>query len=320
MKMCKISKIFGVAVLTVLLCGCSLAKPEAGADAGKDHLVGTLITSEHLDLFDLDEYFEDHVSEIEDGEDIVVEKDSEYGQKLYATIDKKGSDDPSDWDITFGDIKGVNLLAFELDDDKGETYNTVVGGDEVCDQKLDVNISDDKEEISVSGTIYMIPGQADQDIGYYVNPVYQTADGDLYVTEGDGGFSTSGDSDEGVQLTKTVSNEVTVTENGKNKTEKFNVSVSFGVEYEPVKITVYQMDAEHHILKQQTYEPGKLPKKIKAEEKTAYFLVESEKKNLKGKTFVERKVYDLTASEDIFLETYYPAENGIMVLQETEIK
>ena len=63
-----------------------------------------------------------------------------------------------------------------------------------------------------------------------------------------------------------------------------------------------------------------MPKKIKAEEKNAYFLVESEKKNLKGKTFVERKVYDLTASEDIFLETYYPAENGIMVLQETEIK
>lgn len=58
--------------------GCTLAIPEAGLDGGGDRLIGAFITSEYLDLYDMEGYLNDHASKLSEGETITVGKDSKY--------------------------------------------------------------------------------------------------------------------------------------------------------------------------------------------------------------------------------------------------
>lgn len=277
-------------IAIVSLGGCSLAVPDAGTDESGDRLIGAFITSEHLDL----------------------------EQKLYATIDKSGGKDPDDWKITFGDISGINFFSPLWTEDGGEKYWGSITDEGICDTNIDINTSDTQEEHSLSGTIYFLEGQADKDIAYYANPVYQTADGKIYAVS-EQGFSTSGESGEGEHFSTTLSGDVSVTEGGRTKTEKSSVTVNFATMYKPEKITLYQMDKKNRTVKMEEYKPGKLPEKIAAKENAEYILVKTEKETLAGKKEVSREIYDNKKDEDNMLETFYPMDNGIISKQETEI-
>lgn len=287
MKRVRIISGICIFVFVVSICGCSLADPDAGTDAAEDQLIGAFITSE-------------------------------YQQKLYATIEKNDSEDPADWDITFGNVEGINLFAPVWTDQDGESYVGSVCGEEVCDVNTEINVSDTEEMHCISGTIYMIPGQMDQDIAYYTNPVYQTPEGDIYLTSGQG-ISTSGNSSEGVIMTNTIEDKVEVTENGTVKARGCKVAVSMAVMYEPVKITVCQMNADHQVLETEVYQPGMMPETFAMNKNAAYMMVETEKKDLEGKTFTAREIYDLNEGE-VSIETFYVLEDGILSRQETMVQ
>lgn len=304
--------------MAVFMCGCSLAIPEAGSDGDGARLIGAFITSEYLELFDMEDYLNAHASKLMDGKEITVANDDEYGQRLYATIDKHDSTDSSDWEISFQDIEGINFFSPLWTDEEGERFWGNVHDEEVGDSNISINVSETEEENVLTGTIYILPGRADEDTAYYANPVYQTSDGRIYVTTGTG-FSTSGDSSEGVYLTTTLSGQVDITENGKTKTEKSSVSISIAVMYKPVKITFYQMDAAHQIIKKEEYTPGKVPETWKTEPGTEYILIETEKENLSGEKFISREIYDSKEEEETTAETYYALKNGTLAKQETEI-
>ena len=51
----------------LLLGGCSLARADAGEAAGKDRLVGFLISQDTLNLFDADAYLADHFGDFSGG-------------------------------------------------------------------------------------------------------------------------------------------------------------------------------------------------------------------------------------------------------------
>ncbi len=305
------------ATVSVVLSGCSLAVPNAGEEGGKDRLIGAFITSESLDLFDIDAYVEDHAFQLAQKEEITVTNGGKYEGKLYATIDKSGGEEPSDWKISFDDIEGIRMFSPIWEDEDGGTCWGSVGDDGICDMKINTDISDNTKEITISGTVYMLQGQMDKDIGYYTNPVYQTPDGKIYAVSGSG-FSTSGESGEGMHMAVTLSDEVTMNENGKSKTEKSNVTVSHNTMYEPVKITLYQMADDHKIIKETEYIPGKLPERIFVEKETEYILIETEKKTLSGKPVIDREIYD-DKEEENTLGTYYVMDNGIIAKQETEV-
>ena len=289
--------LIGMFVLTtaVLLGGCSLAKEDAANDSSKDRMIGAFITDEYLDL---------------------------YNERLYATIDKQGSKDPADWDISFGDVKGINFFSICWEDDSKEETTSLVESDGIYDVNTDYHITDEGENVELSGTIYMLPGQIDSNTSYFVNPVYQTEDGRIYVVSEPGG-STSGNTSEGQQFAITISDETTVTGNGSIvtgniKMGKTTVTVRLSVVYEPVKVTLYQMNKDNRVLQKDEYTPGKLPEKLKASKGCEYFLIETEKKDMDGKTVITREVYE--PDEEEFLETFYPGKGGRIFKQSTEVK
>jgi hypothetical protein len=91
-------------------------------------------------------------------------------------------------------------------------------------------------EIVLEGTIYVAPAASHV---YYLNPVYQSADGRVYAMSGSG-ISCDGNSAEGALLTRTLDSKTTVTENGKGKTYGLSVKISVSVLYPPSRIYVLQ--------------------------------------------------------------------------------
>ena len=87
-----------------------LANPNAGAKESEDRLIGAFITSEHLDLYDMDRYLNDHASQVMNGDSITVGRGSKYEGKLVATVDKEAGESTSQWKISFGDTKGEYIL------------------------------------------------------------------------------------------------------------------------------------------------------------------------------------------------------------------
>lgn len=304
-------------VLALCLSGCSLAVPDAGEDV-KDRLIGAFITPEYLDFFDMDAYLSDHASAFTDGEEITVAGGAEYERRLYADVDKNGSKDPSDWKISFPGVEGACFFSPLWKDAEGADYWGSVCDEEVCDMHTDIKTSDEGgAERALSGTIYILPGKADEDIAYYMNPVYQTKDDRIYAVTGQG-FSTSGDSSEGMQMTTKLEEQVALTENGKTVTEKSSVSVSYAVMYRPVKITLCQMDGKNRLLQKTEYNPSELPERLSTEPETEYVLVETKKQNLSGEEVVSREVYE-NVDEGEWLETFYALENGMIARQSTEV-
>lgn len=310
-----------VLMTAVLLGGCSLAKEDAANDSSKDRMIGAFITDEYLDLFDMDAYLDDHASSLSDGEEIVADRSPKYYERLYATIDKQGSKDPADWDISFGDVKGINFFSICWEDDSKEETTSLVESDGIYDVNTDYHITDEGENVELSGTIYMLPGQIDSNTSYFVNPVYQTEDGRIYVVSESGG-STSGNTSEGQQFAITISDETTVTGNGSIvtgniKMGKTTVTVRLSVVYEPMKVTLYQMNKDNQVLQKDEYTPGKLPEKLKASKGCEYFLIETEKKDMNGKTVITREVYE--PNKEDCLETFYPGKSRKIFRQSTEV-
>lgn len=292
-------------VCMMFLCGCSLAVTGAGTDGG-DRLIGVFITADYLDLLPIE--FEGD-----------IRTDPRQAERLYASIDKSKGERPTDWKVVFEGVEGFNMLQPVWTDENGERYVASECAEEICDMDMKTNISDDGEENSISGTIYFLPGKADEDIAYHANPVYQTEDGKIYAVSGQG-FSTSGDSHEGEHFSQTLSEETTASDNGKKKTEKGSVTVRYSVMHKPVQITVYQMDKSHQIIEETAFNPGEVPEELTTERGTEYLLVETKKELLSGERKISREVYTYDPDEYTFVETFYALDSGIVAKQSTEIK
>lgn len=304
--------------LMILLNGCSLAKKDAGNDT-KDTLIGAFITDDNLDLFDIDAYLDDNASKLPEISNMMINESAEYINPLYAKVDRQNQRDAAYWEISFDGINGLNLLNLVWTDENGAVCHATKSSDGICDISSDIHTSDNSNESALSGTIYTIPQTAEENTAYFVNPVYQTADGKIYAVSG-GGISTSNVSDEGEVMSTSFNDQTDSAKMGQTKTEKNSVTVRFASMFEPVKITLSQMDSENKLVKQEAYTPGKLPEELAAEKDTAYFLIETEKKTPDGNKVTSRSIYEREESEDEkSLETFYAMDNGIVSKQYTVI-
>ena len=55
---------FSVMFMAFTASGCTLAVSDAGTDGNGDRLIGAFITSEYLDLYDMEGYLNDHASSL----------------------------------------------------------------------------------------------------------------------------------------------------------------------------------------------------------------------------------------------------------------
>lgn len=281
--------------------GCQLARPDGeasqiGSGVTNDRLVGVYVTREHLNLFDMDDYLQDNIKDVENGEEHVIRDGEAYEGRLYAELVTRTftSEDGLAYEhqeYIFKDLKGMGLYSVLIRDEEGEYYTSISGGG-ISDVHVGHHSKDTEEDISLEGVIYvsaMSKAVQQGDTVFYFNPVYQTPEGQVYLMSGSGLDSMSL-SEEGTSMSHNMNETVTTDANGEEKSFGCNVTVEIQSVIAPEKLVVVQMSAENTVLQQTEYIPGQLPKALVPKEEVAYLLVESWKKDGDSQWIVDRKV------------------------------
>lgn len=243
MKKLAIALIF---VLALMLPGCSLLR-EDGEPADADRLVGVYITENYIDSFDFEAYVQDNASSLSGGSGEISREDAaKYTRRIYAEI--------TDGKTSFP-IEGIAFIAARYEKD-GESYNGSDYGDKLADVHLSINVSDDMETTVLTGKLF-----ADSGAGHmsaYCNPVYQQADGRVYLVPGEGVSANMG------SMTHSLSESC---ESAKKGERGYGMDITLEVEGRrpSEKLAVLLYSAEGALLSRTEYAPEEMPEEISAE-------------------------------------------------------
>lgn len=309
-------------LLALVLTGCQLTQSSAGGAAGEDRLAGIFITTEYLDLFDFEGYLDDNPEDFGDGEITINGDAQQYQGRLYAvltgkTLTNEETGETSETKEYVFPIDGISCFSaiIPVAENHG-SYQTAMFDPAISDGRVHYKEDDDGIGRTLTGTLYVSP--VDAACTYYFNPVYQSADGSVYVLSGSGAIidpETYGKR-EGATYSHTLDAATTITENGKAKTDSTSIMLSIHVMFPPEKIVVLQMDRESAVLLRKEYEPGAMPESIAAEPETAYFVIETHKRDDTGHTAISRDIYD-SGTEGI--GTFFVGEDRICVEHRTKV-
>lgn len=242
MKKLAIALIFALALM---LPGCSLLR-EDGEPADADRLVGVYITENYIDSFDFEAYVQDNASSLSGGGEISREDAAKYTRRIYAEI--------TDGKTSFP-IEGIAFIAARYEKD-GESCTGSDYGDKLADVHLSINVSDDMETTVLTGKLF-----ADSGAGHmsaYCNPVYQQADGRVYLVPGEGVSANMG------SMTHSLSESC---ESAKKGERGYGMDITLEVEGRRTseKLAVLLYSAEGALLSRTEYAPEEMPEEISAE-------------------------------------------------------
>lgn len=242
MKKLAIALIFALALM---LPGCSLLR-EDGEPADADRLVGVYITENYIDSFDFEAYVQDNASSLSGGGEISREDAAKYTRRIYAEI--------TDGKTSFP-IEGIAFIAARYEKD-GESCTGSDYGDNLADVHLSINVSDDMETTVLTGKLF-----ADSGAGHmsaYCNPVYQQADGRVYLVPGEGVSANMG------SMTHSLSESC---ESAKKGERGYGMDITLEVEGRRTseKLAVLLYSAEGALLSRTEYAPEEMPEEISAE-------------------------------------------------------
>ncbi len=321
MKTNKILMIILAVCMALALSGCQLAREDAGEGTEKngDRLIGVFITTEYLDLFDMEGYLNDNLNRLSGGEITLEGDNSQYQGRLYATLatqtlTNEETDETSDIrEFVFEGIKGISYFGATVPGSENEDSYVTSGSDEaITDGHMGVDYGDGEDKMSLEGTIYVSPDYAGKTC--YFNPVYQSADGSVYAVSGSGLMADG--MLEGSVYSQTLDETTTITENGKSKAVSTSIKISLTVMFPPEQIVVMQMDKDSTVISRIEYAPGELPDTLTPDKGTEYILVETYKHDREGNQVVSRSIYD-TSNET--MEAFYRSDNDICVKQSTQL-
>ena len=228
-----------------MLPGCSLLREE-GEPADADRLVGVYITENYIDSFDFEAYVQDNASSLSGGGEISREDAAKYTRRIYAEI--------TDGKTSFP-IEGIAFIAARYEKD-GESCTGSDYGDKLADVHLSINVSDDMETTVLTGKLF-----ADSGAGHmsaYCNPVYQQADGRVYLVPGEGVSANMG------SMTHSLSESC---ESAKKGERGYGMDITLEVEGRrpSEKLAVLLYSAEGALLSRTEYAPEEMPEEISAE-------------------------------------------------------
>lgn len=242
MKKLAIALIFALALM---LPGCSLLREE-GEPADADRLVGVYITENYIDSFDFEAYVQDNASSLSGGSGEISREDAaKYTRRIYAEI--------TDGKTSFP-IEGIAFIAARYEKD-GESCTGSDYGDKLADVHLSINVSDDMETTVLTGKLF-----ADSGAGHmsaYCNPVYQQADGRVYLVPGEGMSANMG------SMTHSLSESC---ESAKKGERGYGMDITLEVEGRrpSEKLAVLLYSAEGALLSRTEYAPEEMPEEISA--------------------------------------------------------
>lgn len=234
-----------ILVLALMLPGCSLLR-EDGEPADADRLVGVYITENYIDSFDFEAYVQDNASSLSGGGEISREDAAKYTRRIYAEI--------TDGKTSFP-IEGIAFIAARYEKD-GESCTGSDYGDKLADVHLSINVSDDMETTVLTGKLF-----ADSGAGHmsaYCNPVYQQADGRVYLVPGEGVSANMG------SMTHSLSESC---ESAKKGERGYGMDITLEVEGRrpSEKLAVLLYSADGALLSRTEYAPEEMPEEIAAE-------------------------------------------------------
>ena len=186
-----------VLALVLSLTGCQLAKDAIPAPT-QDHLVGVFVTADYLDLFDMDAYLNDNIDKVAKGGEISVDPDdaTRYGGRIYGEFVRTEEKDIygetyEAWSVVFPGVTGLSLMAPTITED-GDSFTTSIASPGVTSTNWGIHsygMDPQDTALTLDGTIYVDPALREPvqtEVSMYVNPVYQTSDGQVYLTAGQG--------------------------------------------------------------------------------------------------------------------------------------
>ena len=323
MKKIRIFAAIAMGVMVFSLTACSLARPQDGAaEQGEDRLIGVLVTTEYLDLFDLEGYLEDHPGQLTQGGaiapgDVRGDQGRLYATKTTRTLTHGDTGESQALEeYIFEGVEGWAYLAPAMLDEAGNRIGTSSSVDDaISDTGMHVTTTDEGERLELEATLYVTGVSQGQ--SYYVNPVFQTADGAVYAQGGDGMLVSQEAEQEGEYWSYTLDHTTTTRMEDRIETDQVSVILHPSILYQPQEITLVQMDRENSVLDQQVYQPGGLPETLETEPGCAYLLVETRKRAPAGEDVVSRQL--VSPEEDSF-RTFYAREDGVCVAQWTQLQ
>ncbi len=279
-------KLLAIALCLMLLSGCQLAQTSQGETPLEDRLVGVFVTQDYLDLLDLETCLQEHPEDFLDG---TLEL-SEQG-KLYATMSDDGT-------FRFEGCEGMYLCSYLLDGVQ-RSFTTEGFGDVVSKHTA----TDTGRVVEESATIRITGTEG---VVFYTNPVYQTADGQYYVTSGQGAQSNGHGT-----MTHSLDETNNWEESGEKRTYQAKFTVAVTYIHIPDSISLLQMSADNRELTRTEYAPGQMPETLEALPDTAYLLMES-----KTGTEITRTLFQ---PGDDAITTWYKTESPVCLPQFTEV-
>ena len=270
----------GAAALACLLGGCQLAVPQGAA--GQDTLIGGYATWESIP------YFSEHFL-----------SGDRSPARLYADWSSADRPDGAQWRNIFPNVTGYALCQNTAEEDgdtvylgsgadpyfSGLAYNSAYNGSETTE--------------SMTGTLYADISQIRGDItGFTFSPVYQTADGQIYLAEGQRvTCSTQNLEDSSLSLSVSAAQTESSSWDGTSKTEQgFTAKLSFL--YAAQAVRVLQMDTDYGVLGQADYPAAAVPEELKFLPGAEFILLESRSTDTAGAGHTARQIIGRDELED----------------------
>ncbi len=264
------------------LCGCQLALPDGG-EMQRDRLIGCFITTEQLELFDYEAYLNDNADRLLGGGEVMLDGDtSAYYGRIYAEYYEETYTDDEGVSHTIGSYRfpneeGICFIAPTLFEKDGRDYVHLQTDEGLHEVNQHVKNSDDKSYCTeLSAKVY---AAVDEEAGYtgdetifYMNRVYQSDDGRVYLTGTDGGFAANCTMPDTL-MTTTINEERSETVNGEETTAGCSVSIAFATTYAAESVTVTELSADAEVLESAVFAAEKLPESYDVREDTAYILL-----------------------------------------------
>jgi hypothetical protein len=303
----------GVLAIGFLLVASGLVSLDGGpADAQatqEDRLIGVLVTLDYLDEMNLD---------LTPGQ--AAGPDGMYRNRLTATLIQE--EHPSEDGGTvmmpayaFEGVDGLELYAPAVEI-QGEARHTSRVSPGYGDVKLGYHDKDGGTDLSLEGTLWLAKGGPEFLV---LNPVYQTASGEVYALAGDSvGFSgmdgSDIDSSFAIKQSHTWQSKgsVMLQENPASQEETTGmytttVEVHFRSLQLPEAYAIVQFDADNTVLSREAYAPGEIPETIETLPGAAWLMLEGKPGSL-GTANASRVLYE---KGDSLLTSYVPRADGL---------
>lgn len=283
MKIKIVTLLMVLCVFVAAFSGTQLKKPESESKSTLgDRLIGTLITTESLNTFDMEAYLNENIDSIvkEENHTVDIEDKQNYNKKIYAHQVTKEDITEDGQKIThkeyvFDDIDGFWIFDAKIPSTETEESYTCLcteGGISNVNSKIH-HADDGVEEIELTADIYY--SYEKWGTVFYMNPVFQENDGDIYCVEGIG-YAVSGDKgsiDGASGGSQTLSDKITVNANGEETVYQSKVTINYIPIYVPSNIEFIFMNDDNKAIKEEKFRPENVPEELTVPKGTEYVIV-----------------------------------------------